>query len=210
MLIIGAKGFAKEVLQIMHQKNELENLVFYDDVSADVGTHFYNKFPILKSKKEAQNFFNTVDNRFTIGIGNPQLRRKLYEDFNALGGVFTSTISSKSEIGSYGVKIKDGCNVLSGATLSNDVTVGTGVIIYYNCLLTHDVIVGDFVEISPNVTLLGKCVIGNDCQIGAGSIIFPNIRIGNNVKIGAGAVVLKDLPDNCVAVGVPAKIIKQN
>lgn len=210
MLIIGAKGFAKEVLQILHQKNELENLVFYDDVSIDIGTHIYNKFPIIKSKKEAQDFFNTVDNRFTIGIGNPQIRRQLYEDFIALGGVYTSTISLKAEIGSYGVNIKDGCNVLSGATLSNDVTVGTGVIIYYNCLLTHDVIVGDFVEISPNVTLLGKCVIGNNCQIGAGSTIFPNIRIGNNVKIGAGAVVSKDLPDNCVAVGIPARIIKQN
>ena len=208
MLIVGAKGFAKEVLQILHQNNELENLAFYDDVNNDIGDYLYDKFKILKSKKEAQNYFNTIDNRFTIGIGNPQLRRKLYENFIALGGIFTSTISLKTEIGCYGGSIKDGSNVLSGALISNDVIIGIGVLIYYNCLLTHDVIVGDFVEISPNVTLLGKCVIGNNCQLGAGSIVLPNITVGNNVVIGAGAVVTKDLPDNCVAVGVPAKIIK--
>lgn len=210
MIIIGAKGFAKEVLQILHQKNEIENLVFYDDVNVDIGAHLYNKFPIFKNKEEAKHYFNTIDNRFTIGIGNPQLRRKLYDDFIAIGGVFTSTISLQTEIGSYGVNIKDGCNILTGAILSNDVTIGIGVIIYYNSLVTHDVIIGDFVEISPNVTLLGRCVIGDNCQLGAGSIILPNIKIGNNVVIGAGAVVSKDLPNNCVAVGVPAKIIKQN
>ena len=37
MLIIGAKGFAKEVLEILHQKNDLQNIVFYDDVNDDIG-----------------------------------------------------------------------------------------------------------------------------------------------------------------------------
>ena len=49
MLIVGAKGFAKEVLEICHQNNELENLVFYDDVNDDVNGLLFDKFPILKS-----------------------------------------------------------------------------------------------------------------------------------------------------------------
>ena len=49
MLIVGAKGFAKEVLEVCHQNNELENLVFYDDVNQDIGEQLFNKFPILKS-----------------------------------------------------------------------------------------------------------------------------------------------------------------
>ncbi len=53
-------------------------------------------------------------------------------------------------------------------------------------------------------------VIGNDVYIATGAKILGDIKVGNNVIIGANAVVIKDVPDNCVVAGVPAKIIKQN
>ncbi|QTQ10811.1 sugar O-acetyltransferase [Treponema parvum] len=51
--------------------------------------------------------------------------------------------------------------------------------------------------------------IGNDVWIGGNCTILPGVTIGNNVIIAAGAVVKKDIPDNCIAAGVPAKVIKQ-
>lgn len=51
--------------------------------------------------------------------------------------------------------------------------------------------------------------IGNDCWIGGGAIILPGVTIGNNCVIGAGAVVTKDIPDNSLAVGNPARVIKK-
>ena len=54
----------------------------------------------------------------------------------------------------------------------------------------------------------GRPVIGDNVSLGANVVIIGNIHIGNNVTIGAGSVVVKDLPDNCVAVGNPARIIK--
>lgn len=50
--------------------------------------------------------------------------------------------------------------------------------------------------------------IGDNVMIGAGAVILNNSRIGNNVCIGANAVVVNDIPDNCTAVGVPAKVVK--
>ena len=50
--------------------------------------------------------------------------------------------------------------------------------------------------------------IGHDCVIGVNSIIMPGIKIGNEVVIGSGSVVTKDIPNNCIAVGNPAKVIK--
>jgi sugar O-acyltransferase (sialic acid O-acetyltransferase NeuD family) len=209
MIIIGAKGFAKEVLEILHQLNDLDNLVFYDDVNNDAPDILFGRFPVLKSIFEAENYFNTIDCRFTIGIGNPVLRKKLFDKFIAIGGEFISTISTNSIIGSYEVEIGIGSNVLAGSIFSNSTKIGIGCIVYYNSIITHDCIIGDFVEISPSVAVLGGVNIGDYCQIGTNATILPNIKIGENVIVGAGSVVIKDVPSNCVVVGSPAKIIKE-
>ncbi len=56
----------------------------------------------------------------------------------------------------------------------------------------------------------GYCSVGDNVMIGAGAVILGNIKIGNNVQIGANAVVTHDIPDNCVAVGVPARFKVKN
>lgn len=210
MLIIGAKGFAKEVLEVFHQLNQTVGLAFFDDVNHDIGDFLFDIFPILKTEQEVKNHFLKFDNHFTVGIGNPVLRYKLYKKFTELGGVFVSSISPKAEIGSYDISIKQGCNILSGVTISNSNKIGMGCIIYYNSIITHDCIIEDFVEISPSVTILGRCSIGSFTQLGSNAVILPNINIGRNVIIGAGSVVTKNIMDNCTAVGIPAKIIKHN
>ena len=77
--------------------------------------------------------------------------------------------------------------------------------------------IGDNVTIFQNVRLGVKVngeeysapIIGNNVVIGAGSCILGDVKVGNNVKIGANSVVLTDIPDNCLAVGVPAQIKKR-
>lgn len=57
-------------------------------------------------------------------------------------------------------------------------------------------------------TSKGRPTLGNNVSLGANVTIIGNVHIGNNVTIGAGSVVVKDLPDNCVAVGNPAKVLR--
>ena len=57
-------------------------------------------------------------------------------------------------------------------------------------------------------TSKGRPTIGDNVSLGANVTIIGNVKIGNNVTVGAGSVVVKDLPDNCVAVGNPAMVIK--
>nr|WP_315177513.1 NeuD/PglB/VioB family sugar acetyltransferase [uncultured Flavobacterium sp.] len=209
MLIIGAKGFAKEVLEVFLQLKKTENLVFYDDVNTEIGDYLYDSFPILKNEKEVVDHFERFGNEFTIGIGSPILRYKLHQKFISLGGVFCSTISPLALISSYDVKIGTGSNILMHSVFSNSISLGIGCLVYYNAIITHDCTIGQFVEISPAAVLLGNCKVGSFSHIGANATIMPNVIIGKNVVVGAGAVVTKDVPDNTVVAGIPAKVIKE-
>ena len=209
MLIVGAKGFAKEVLEVVHQLKQLDKLAFYDDVNDDAPEKLFGQFLILKTIQEAAEYFKTIDNQFTIGIGNPILRKKLYDKFTALGGMFATTISPLATIGYYGNHIGEGCNIMTGTVITSVVTIKRGTLINLNCTIGHDSILGEFVELSPGVHISGNCTIGNYSVFGTNASILPKLTVGKNVIVGAGSVVTKDLPDNCVAVGIPAKIIKE-
>lgn len=209
MLIVGAKGFAKEVFEIIYQLKDIDNLVFFDDISSNIQEKMFDSFPILNSDKEVIDYFRKVDKRFTIGIGNPLLRNKMFKKFKNLGGELSSVISVKSSIGSFDCKIGHGCNILGGATISNGASLGVACIVYYNSIITHDCKIGDFVEISPGATLLGRCSIGSYSQIGANVTILPDIKIGKNVIIGAGSIVTKNVDDNCLIYGSPAVFKKK-
>jgi sugar O-acyltransferase (sialic acid O-acetyltransferase NeuD family) len=205
MLILGAKGFAKEVLEICSQNGDTIDLAFYDDVNEEIGDKLYNQFPILHSLDHAKKYFESIDKRFTIGIGKPELRKKMVDKFTAIGGVLTSTISKTAEIGHFDVTIGYGANILAGVKISNSVTIGECTLVYYNSIITHDVVIGKYVEISPGATVLGRVQIQDNCQIGAGAIILPDLIIGENTIIGAGSVVTKNIPSNSVVIGVPGK-----
>lgn len=208
MIIIGAKGLAKELLEIAVQNGE-KNIVFYDDVSNDLPEKLYNIFPILRSEIEADKYISQVDSRFVLGLGNPHLRQKMFEKFKRFGGIPFTLISKNAEIGSFENEIGEGTIVTSGVIITNSIKIGKGALINLNCTIGHDTVIGDFVELTPNVNISGHCLISNNVFIGTSASIIPNISIGKNTVIGAGSVVTKDLPENVLAVGIPA-VIKKN
>ncbi|MBO4212842.1 MAG: acyltransferase [Clostridia bacterium] len=116
---------------------------------------------------------------------------------------------------SLGVKIGEHCSIASNVQFGSEpymITIGDHVRLTENVrLVTHDGglwVVRELKEEYKNADIFKPIVIGNNVHVGVNSIIMPGVTIGNNVIIGCGAVVTKDIPDNSVAVGVPAKVIE--
>jgi sugar O-acyltransferase (sialic acid O-acetyltransferase NeuD family) len=208
MLVIGAKGFAKQLFELFCQLNELDNLYFYDDLTQNCPDSLFGKYPVLKSQDEAKELFRT-NNSFTLGIGNPYLRYKLANKFINLGGSLSSVISPKAYIGKYENNIGNGVNILTGVIIENNVHISKGVLLNLNCTITHDTSIGEFSEISVGAHLSGGSVVGNFCSIGTGAVLLPKVKLGNNVVVGAGAVVVDNIDDNTVVAGVPARILRK-
>ena len=87
---------------------------------------------------------------------------------------------------------------------------GIGLVIYARAVIGSNCMIGQDVTIGGKSGWYEVPIIGDSVYINAGGRILGPFRIGNNVIIGANAVVIKDVPDNCIVAGVPAKIIKEN
>jgi acetyltransferase-like isoleucine patch superfamily enzyme len=89
------------------------------------------------------------------------------------------------------------------------ITLGNNVHITNNVrFITHDGATLIFRKIRPDLEITKPISVGDDVYIGVNAIIMPGVSIGNKCIIGAGAVVTGDVPENSVAVGVPARVIK--
>jgi sugar O-acyltransferase (sialic acid O-acetyltransferase NeuD family) len=204
MIVIGAGGHAKEVAGVLKESVQLKNLFFYDDVTENILPLVWNEFKVLRNAEEASRELK-IDPRFVLGIGSPKLRHQLTVKFESLGGILTSSISPYARIGTHGVILGTGLNIMTNAVITEDIAIGKGTLIHIQSSLHHDSTVGEFCELLPGCHVLGKVSIGNFTSIGSGAVILPKIKIGNNVVVGAGAVVTKNLPDGVTVKGIPAK-----
>lgn len=209
MIIVGAKGFAKEIAEVLLQLNYSGQIAFFDNVSNNLPEKLFQKYPVFANLDQVNQFMNQHGNGFVLGLGNPVVRYNMAKLFIQAGGEMETIISPFSRIGVLGNSIKAGCNIMTGTVITSDVSINQGVLINLNCTIGHDVNIGRYVELSPGVHLSGLTNIGDFSVLGTGAVVIPKIHIGNNVIVAAGSVVTKDIPDNVMVAGAPAIIKKE-
>ena len=198
MILIGASGHAKVIIDILEKSGEpVDYLV---DANADIHT--------LSGKKVVpQNQYEpNASDELILSIGANAVRKRLFASFNTKYGkaIHPSVIRASN------TSIGEGTVVMAGVVINPDTHIGRHCIINTTASIDHDCQIADFVHISPNATLCGTISVGEGAHVGAGATIIPNLNIGKWATIGAGAVVIADVPDYAVVVGNPARIIKYN
>lgn len=207
LAIIGAGGFGKEVKTLVDHINQQEptwNLLgFFDDRPIKE----VHGLPVLGTIADLLN--QHLELELVISIGNSKTR---YEIAKRLVGVrceFATLIHPSVIIGDpETVTIGAGSIVTAGVILTADITVKQHVIINLNATVGHDTAVCEYSSIMPGVNLAGNVTLNKGAFVGAGANILGGVKLGEFCTVGAGAVVTRDIPDYTIAVGVPARVLK--
>ncbi len=147
-----------------------------------------------------------LDADFLIGIGENNIREKVFNNIIKRGREVKTLKSTSSFISKYST-IGNGTFVSSNVTINASSRIGMNVILNTGCIVEHDCKIENSVHIAPGAVLAGNVTIGERSFIGANAVLKQGIVIGKDVIVGAGTVVLHDIPDNMKIVGNPSRFI---
>jgi sugar O-acyltransferase (sialic acid O-acetyltransferase NeuD family) len=142
--------------------------------------------------------------QFIVAIGDNAVRSEKFAELKKRGGVPATIIHPFSCI-SPSACIGAGTVVFGGVVVNANADIGENCILNTSCSVDHDGNISAHAHLCPGVRLAGNVTIGERTMLGTGAVCIPGIRIGADVKIGAGSVVIRDLPDECLAFGNPAR-----
>jgi sugar O-acyltransferase (sialic acid O-acetyltransferase NeuD family) len=202
--ILGASAMARETLNIYKELGRFKEIGgFIEENCKREGLNIHGKSVMEGS------IIDTLpkDSIFIGAMGSPK-RKRWIEEIERKGFNFDTVIHPSAIVGDF-VNIGKGCIVCPGLILTCDIKIGRHSIINIGSTINHDCIIGDFTTIGPGVSIAGNVTIGDECWISIGVKIINEVSIGKGSFIGAGAVVTKDIPENFLAVGVPAKSIRK-
>ncbi len=202
LIIIGAGGFGREVAWLVERINSVSpewNLLGLVDDNPEIKSKKIDKYSVLGDIEDLSQYENAY---VVCCIANTAIRKKIVD---SVKNPF-ATLVDPTAILSNRVKIGEGSVVCAGVVMTVDIALGNHNIIDVNSTVGHDAVLEDFVTLYPGVNVSGNTLIQNGVQLGTGCQVLQGLTVGENTFVGAGAVVTKNLPSNCVAVGVPAKI----
>lgn len=136
-------------------------------------------------------------------------RSRFVEQVAACGMPFATVIHPSARISSKS-SVGEGTILSVGAIIGAHTHLGRHVLVNRGALIGHHTEIGDYVTIQPGANIAGACRIGAATYIGMGAIVIDHMTIGAHSVIGAGAVVTAHVPDKVLAVGVPARVVKEN
>lgn len=193
--IFGNGGHAKVVASLLEDTHSSFEFV---TVNGDRNTISEEKF-FAKPPKNASIY---------IGIGDNAIRTKLYLRLLDLG-LQPATCIGKNTFIASSAQVDSGAVICPGSVIMAHSHVGINTIVNTLSSVDHDCLLGAHSQLTANVTLGGETKIGKNCFLGIKSATIPQISIGDNSIVMAGSLVTKSLPNDVLAGGSPASIMRK-
>ena len=201
LVIVGAGGLGREVLWTA-QATDWRPIGFLDDAPIRGPLDVPHLGPIALASQYSKA-------HFVIAIGAPRVRRVVAEKIRSTRGVRFASIVHPTAILSSSVEIGPGTVVGAFCVATVQVRIGCHVILDRGVNVGHDCVIGDYCTVSPLVPLAGKVVIEDGVWIGAGATVRQGVLLRRGSMAGMGAVVVKDVAENQLVAGCPARELKE-
>ena len=191
-VLIGAGGFAREIVAEVYLQNKFNLKCFVDDEYWVDGLYKISEF-------------NPETQSALIAVGNPADKMKLLSKLPE-NTKFWNYISPNAYVNN--LSLGKGNFICAGVIITTDVKIGNHVHLNLQTTVGHDSVLGDFVTTAPSVNISGNVNIGKGVYLGTACCIREKINICDDAVIGMNASVVKDITESGTYVGIPAKKIK--
>ena len=210
LVIFGASGLGKEVLQLLkliNKENNIWNILGFIDDDKNLINKNINGYPVLGGVEyfEINSACSVV-----VAIANPDLKKVLVDkiyNFNK-GHQFPNIIHPNVDIDFKCIQLGIGNIITEGCILTSNIEIGNYNTFNTRTTIGHDVFIEDYNIINPNVQISGNITIGSYNFIAVNSVILQGIKIGNNNHIGACSLVIRNLKNDKRVFGIPAQNFK--
>ena len=204
LIIIGARGYGRgtydTALSMKGYGVEFDIKGFLDD-KTDALDKYYGYPPIIDS---VENYQIQPDDVFTCALGDVKYKKKYAQMILDKGGEFINIIHGTAYIANN-VKMGIGCMVGTFSKIDCDVVIGDFVNIQAQCTIGHDTKIGSWSILDCYSFMGGFSSVGENVTMHTRSTLVPQKHIGNNSVINAGSVIIRNVPENSLMMGNPAK-----
>jgi sugar O-acyltransferase (sialic acid O-acetyltransferase NeuD family) len=209
VVVWGASGHALVVADILRLTGRFDVVGYLDSINQDRCGEPFGGAVVLGGQEQLAELKDGGAEYVALGVGDCKARLEI-ADRIIDAGLKLATAIHPSAIIADDARVGEGSVVCAGAVVNPRANLGRAVIVNTSASVDHDCTIADGVHLSPGVHLAGRVSVGEGTAIGIGSVARDGISIGKGCIIGAGAVMVRDLPDNVLAYGVPAKVIREN
>jgi sugar O-acyltransferase (sialic acid O-acetyltransferase NeuD family) len=198
--ILGASGHGKVIADIA-ELNGYKQVSFFDDAWPQKTQ--LDDWPIVGNTQALIEHLADFS-ACIIAIGNNTIRLQKQNELNKHDANLVSLIHPNAVVSRYST-IASGTVIMANAVVNAAAKIGQACIVNTSATIDHDCLIADGVHVSPGANLAGNVTVGQHSWLGIGCSVKQGITIGTNVIVGTGAAVVKNINDQDIVVGVPAK-----
>jgi UDP-perosamine 4-acetyltransferase len=202
VVIVGSGGHAKVVIELIRAegKYQIKGCTGLGEAGFVLGD-----VPVLGTDNVLPAVLANGAKKAFVALGDNHVRLRLLAKVSEMGFELINAVSPNAVV-SPSASLGRGIAIMAGAVINASAEIGDGAIINTNAGVDHDCRIGKGAHIGPGSALAGKVEIGCESFLGAGTCVVPGVRIGSRVIVGAGSVVVRDIPDDVIAMGAPARV----